>query len=194
MKLKVISGVNITESIKNAIYDIPLDEECFVVVPDRMTLQIEEMLFSLKNISATFNVNVVGLTNLAIKHVGVALNPLSQIEGVMQTKKAIENSQSQLKYFKNSNMYFCREIYKFISQLSSSGVSPEDMVFRGKREILKRKFEDVKIIYSEFLNLTSDREDSSKLVDRLAKTVEESKLFENANFYFIGFDSFTAKH
>ena len=118
MKLKVISGVNITESIKNAIYDIPLDEECFVVVPDRMTLQIEEMLFSLKNISATFNVNVVGLTNLAIKHVGVALNPLSQIEGVMQTKKAIENSQSQLKYFKNSNMYFCREIYKFISQLS----------------------------------------------------------------------------
>lgn len=194
MKLKVISGVNITESIKNAIYDIPLDEECFVVVPDRMTLQIEEMLFSLKNITATFNVNVVGLTNLAIKHVGVALNPLSQIEGVMQTKKAIENSQSQLKYFKNSNMYFCREIYKFISQLSSSGVSPEDMVFRGKREILKRKFEDVKIIYSEFLNLTSDREDSSKLVDRLAKAVEESKLFENANFYFIGFDSFTAKH
>ena len=51
MILKVISGVNITESIKNAIYDIPLDEECFVVVPDRMTLQIEEMLFSLKNIA-----------------------------------------------------------------------------------------------------------------------------------------------
>lgn len=194
MKLKIVSGVNITESIKNAIADIPLDEECFVVVPDRMTLQIEEMLFVGRNISSTFNVNVVGLSNLAIKHIGVALNPISQIEGVLYVKKAIENRREDLKYFKNSNVYFCSEVYKFISQLSSSNVLPEDMTFIGKRETLKRKFDDVKTIYEEYLKLTEDREDSSTLVDRFAEAIENEHLFKNANFYFVGFESFTAKH
>lgn len=194
MKLKIVSGVNISQSIKNAIADIPLDEECFVVVPDRMTLQIEEMLFSGRNISSTFNVNVVGLTNLAIKHVGVALNPISQIEGVMFVKKAIENCSARLSYFKYANMNFCSEIYKFISQLSSSDMSPEDMIFRGTRETLRRKFEDLKTIYSEYLKLTEGREDSSKLVDKFVTAIENRDLFKNTNFYFAGFESFTAKH
>lgn len=194
MKLKIVSGVNITESIKNAILDIPLDEECFVVVPDRMTLQIEEMFFAERNVSSTFNVNVVGLTNLAIKHVGVALNPISQIEGVLFVKKAIENCLGKLTYFKCANMHFCREIYKFIAQLSSSNVLPEDMTFRGKRETLKRKFEDVKNIYAEYLKLIEGREDSSALVDKLAAAIEKERLFESSNFYFVGFESFTAKH
>lgn len=194
MKLKIVSGVNITESIKNAILDIPLDEECFVVVPDRMTLQIEEMLFAERNISSTFNINVVGLTNLAIKHVGVALNPISQIEGVLFIKKAIENCGDSLKYFKNSNMYICKEVYKFISQLSSSDVRPSDMNFRGKRETLKRKFEDIKMIYEQYLNLIEGREDSSSLVDKFVVAIENERLFKNANFYFVGFESFTAKH
>lgn len=194
MKLKIVSGVNITESIKNAIADIPLDEECFVVVPDRMTLQIEEMLFAGRNLTSTFNVNVVGLTNLAIKHVGVALNPISQIEGVMFVKRAIENCSDKLNYFKRANMRFCGEIYKFISQLSSSDVFPEDMIFRGKRETLKRKFDDLKNIYIEYLKLTEGREDSSQLVDKFVAAIENEQLFKNSNFYFVGFDSFTAKH
>lgn len=194
MKLKIVSGANIIESIKNAILDIPLDEECFVVVPDRMTLQIEELLFANRNISSTFNVNVVGLTNLAIKHVGVDLNPISQIEGVLFVKKAIENCKNELKYFKNPNMYLCGEVYKFISQLSSSNVFPEDMVFRGKRETLKRKFEDIRIIYSQYLSIIEGREDSSTVIDKFVSAIENENLFKDVNFYFIGFESFTAKH
>ena len=92
MEIKIVTGANQVEAIKNAIHDLPQNKPVFIVVPDRQTLQIEEMLFDELNLSSTFLINVVGLTNLAIKYAGVELEPISEVEGLMYVKKAVENA------------------------------------------------------------------------------------------------------
>ena len=91
MNIKLIKGINLLESIKSTIKVLPKNEECFIVVPDRATLQIEELLFDTLQIKATFNLNIVGLTNLALKYIGVEYKPISEIESILYVKKSFLN-------------------------------------------------------------------------------------------------------
>ncbi len=194
MKIKIVTGATILEAIDNLLGEIPATEESFIVVPDRATLQIEEMLFDRLKLTSTFNLNVVGLSNLAFRYTGVELNPLSEIESVLFVKKAIENKKENLKYFKSTNINFCKEVYKLISQFKSSGLKPSEIKALSKRLSLQKKTEDMRIIYEEFEALTADRADPSELLDTFAEVIENEKLFSETNFFFTGFDSFTAKH
>lgn len=194
MNIKIVTGANQIEAIENLISCVSNHEESFIVVPDRTTLQIEEMLFDGLQISSTFNINVVGLSNLALKYVGVDLNSLTEIESVLFVKRAIENCKGRLKYFKSTNMSFCKEVYKLISQFKSSGLMPHEIVSRGGGLSLKNKVDDMRLIFEEFERLTADRADPSELIDKFAEVVEGEGIFKNSTFYFTGFESFTAKH
>lgn len=138
MEIKIITGANQVEAIKNTLHDLPRGEEVFIVVPDRQTLQIEEMLFDELNLASTFDINVVGLTNLATKYVGVELQPLSEIESLLYVKKAVENVKQNLCYFKSTNITFCKEVFKFISQLAASGIAPQDISSRQNSPLQKK--------------------------------------------------------
>lgn len=194
MNIKIVTGANQIEAIENLISCVRPEEESFIVVPDRTTLQIEELLFDGLQISSTFNINVVGLTNLALKYVGVELESLTEIESVLFVKKAIENCKGKLKYFKSTNINFCKEVYKLISQFKSSALMPHEIVSRGGSASLKNKVDDMRVIFEEFELLTADRADPSELIDKFADVVKSEGIFRDSTFYFTGFDSFTAKH
>lgn len=181
------------EAIKNAIHDLPQNKPVFIVVPDRQTLQIEEMLFDELNLSSTFLINVVGLTNLAIKYAGVELEPISEVEGLMYVKKAVENVKQNFKYFKSTNINFCQEVFKFISQLSSSAILPQE-ISCSCETALQKKVADIKLIYQEYLNLTSNKTDPNQLLQEFENVVVNHNLFDDAYFYFVGFDNFTLRH
>ncbi len=193
MEIKIITGANQIEAIKNALHDLPQEEEVFIVVPDRQTLQIEEMLFDELKLTSSFNINVVGLTNLATRYVGMELSPLSEIESLLYVKKAVENVKQNFCYFKSTNITFCKEIFKFISQLNSSGIKAED-IYSSKKSPLQKKVADIKLIYQEYEILTTEKLDPNELLQKFEEVVESQSLFENTNFYFLGFDSFTARH
>lgn len=193
MEIKIITGANQVEAIKNTLHDLPRGEEVFIVVPDRQTLQIEEMLFDELNLASTFDINVVGLTNLATKYVGVELQPLSEIESLLYVKKAVENVKQNLCYFKSTNITFCKEVFKFISQLAASGIAPQDICSR-QNSPLQKKVADIKLIYQEYQMLTSEKTDPNQLLQKFEQTIESQNLFANSSFYFVGFDSFTLRH
>lgn len=194
MNIKLIKGINLLESIKSTIKVLPKNEECFIVVPDRATLQIEELLFDTLQIKATFNLNIVGLTNLALKYIGVEYKPISEIESILYVKKSIENLKGRLKYFKSTNINFCKEIYKIISQLKSSNIFSNEIVCKSENAFLQNKMEDLKKIYEEYEILTAEMFDSSDLLDKFIESVNNNQNFKNINFVFVGFDSFTSKH
>lgn len=194
MQIKVITGGCQVEAINNALADIPKGEQVFVVVPDRQTLQIEEMLFDALSITSTFDINVVGLSNLASKYVGVQLQPLSQIQSLMFVKKAIQNVKDKLKFFKSTNINFCKEMFKLISQFKSSSIKAEDIDCAQTLSPLQKKLHDTKIIFEEYQFLTSGYMDAADLLENFNNKILQEGLFSEAYFYFVGFDSFTAKH
>lgn len=195
MKICVSTGATITESIVNLFSTIDPESASFVVVPDRATLQIEELLFDTLKLESTFNIDVVSLSGLASRYVGVNMAGMSAIESVLLVKKAIENKKQDLTYFKSSNINFCKEIAKIISQFKSSSLSSSQIILPSSaRSSLKRKFKDIALIYAEYERLSEGKEDSSDLIDRFSAAITENNLFSGASFYFAGFDSFTSKH
>ena len=182
------------EAISNTLEAVDPEKETFIVVPDRTTLQIEEMLFDKLNLSSTFNLNVVGLGNLALRYAGNLANPLSEIDCVMYVRRAIENKRKEIKYFKSTNINFCQQIYKLISQLKASSIQAKDIQTKTSKKSLELKLQDIKTIYEEFEKLTEQRDDPNELIEKFVREIEQNKLFEDTSFYFVGFDSFTAKH
>ena len=141
--MQIVLGENLTESIENLLEKISPNEKSYIVVPDRETLQIEEMLFSTLNLKSTFNISVVGLSNLALSFIPKPAKSLGEIESVLFVKKAMSIAKEKLCYFKSTNINFCKEIYKFISQLKSSSIKPEQIVPSSNKAALVKKFEDI---------------------------------------------------
>lgn len=189
--IRLVTGASIFEAAKNAI-NLLSSTNTYIIVPDRATLEMEEAVFSALNLSATFNLNVTGLSTLASRSVGK--ENMSEIESVLYVKKAVDNVKDKLKYFKAGNINFCKQLYKFISQFKSSSLGPEDIVCKSDREALKNKFADIKLVYEEFEALTADRSDPSEVLADFAEKIETDQQFKNSDFMFLGFDSFTSKH
>ena len=124
MKLQIVTGSTLYESAENVLKGIDPNDfftQYLVVVPDRFTLQAERLLFKVLNIKSTFNINVVGLSNLAnkvIKEEG--LSQLSELEGVLLVQKIFEEEKDNFEYFAKGNSALYQEIYKTIQQMKSS--------------------------------------------------------------------------
>ena len=191
--IKVVTGASLLEASKNAIKQLGTNNT-YLIVPDRATLVFEELLFDVLQISSTLRYDVCGLSTLVGRYVKKDELAISEIEAVLFVKKAVESVKDRLKYFVSGNINVCKQIYKFISQFKSSSLKPADIVCKSERTSLKNKFDDLKIIFEEFEKLTFDRMDPSTQLDTFAKIIATEKELQEAEFCFIGFDSFTSKH
>ena len=191
--IKIITGASLFQAAKNTIKNLPPDNT-YIVVPDRATLVMEELVFDLLDLKCSFNLNVVGLSTLALRGFQTTKKPLSEMQAVLYVKKAVDNLQGKLKYFQSGNVSFCKQIYKFISQFKSSSLKPQDVVCKSERLNLKNKFEDLKMVYEEFEKLTQESLDPSEVLEHFAEQIPLNEEMLNSHFVFIGFDSFTSKH
>lgn len=195
MKVELITGSTILESVKNTFKNIDVkdvDTEYFIVVPDRFTLKAEDLLFDTLGLSSIFNINIVSLTGLAKQILGKEnIETINILDGVMLIQKAVQNLGDQLVFYKKSTPTFCYELLKNINQIKSCMISPEELLYDGNKEILKKKVQDIQLIYREYQRIRGEKKDSSDLIVECIDNIKSRACFKDKVLVFAGFDSFT---
>ncbi len=187
MKVEVIVGNNLYSVAEAVIGSIEvsnsLELENFVVVPDRFSLLAEKLQFSQNNINSTFNIKVVGISKLAT-YFSPKLKVLSSDQSRVKIYCALKELglQSFLPSFELSS-----QVYKIISQLKSSQISPEEFSVGATNKKLLELF----LIYKKYED-EKELSDSSDVLSNLIQNMDEAKI-SNCNFFFAGFDSLTAQ-
>lgn len=164
-----------------------------VVVPDKFSLQMEKLLLRTLPNKALFNVRVLGITGLAneiLNKLNKSVEVLSTGESLLLTQKAIENVKSDFLTFRKSNISFCHEINKIISQLKSSLVDSDSLNIEAKG-MTGQKYHDIMLIYKEYERLRGEKLDVNTRLSLASNLLLENDIFNNTKIYFGEFDAFT---
>lgn len=195
MKVELVTGSTLYESVKNTFKNIDvkdINNEYFVVVPDRFTLKAEDLLFETLNATSIFNINIMSLTGLAKELLGKEnIETINVLDGVLLIQKAIKNLERKLIFYKNNTPAFCYELLKNINQIKSCMILPEELVYTGNNEILKKKISDISMIYMEYQRLMGEKKDSSDLLIECIDNIKTTSFLRDKTLIFAGFDSFT---
>ena len=170
----------------------------FVVVPDRTTLNVEKRIFESLNLDSTFDIEVITLSKLASRVLGLMPQKLlSKQSGLLFTTKIILNNKHKLKAFTRASEFlgFSENIFETIMQLKSSNISPNE--FKNSKvdnASLKLKIEDIAMLYEAYENeLKNEYIDANTKLSVLINEIPKSEFIKNAHFYFALFDSYTMK-
>lgn len=186
------SLLDATKDMISAIDNSDFSIDHIVIVPDKFSLQAEKLLLTLLPSKALFNVRVMGITMLVneiLSKLNLDSELLSPSESLLLTQKAIENVKDELVTSKKSNIVFCYEINKIISQLKSSLVGFDDLNVDAKG-LTGGKYHDLMLIYKEYERLR-DKDDVNTRLKLATTLLKDSKIFKDSKFYFAMFDAFT---
>ena len=167
-----------------------------LVVPDKFSLNAEQIFMERTGLSSVFNVWITTLSRFVGKVVGdddANFVLLSKNSGTMLVSKIIlENIEKISTYKKIANNYSLAEkMYNVINLLKSSGVRPEELKNNFSNTNFGLKIKDIYLIYSEYekyMNNIADAITRLEIFDAKVKTNNEVK---NSDIYFAMFDSFT---
>lgn len=195
MNLNVVTSGTLYEATKETIKKIDiknLGQKNLVVVPDSFSMQAENLIFDVLNVKSTFNISVVGISRLAgkiLREHNFPFERISGLEEVLLTYKSVKENEENFTYFKNYGIDFCLKVKEILSQFSNCFVKVED-IKPCENKILSRKMEDLKKIYSSYLQNIEGKLNLSKL---LSFFLEKSEFMDlrNYNLYFVNFDSFS---
>ena len=196
MQIKLITGATTFEAAKNTIAQIDAKDTQFlnlVVVPDAFSMQAESLIFDCLNIKSTFNIQVVGITRLASKLLhesNIPYQRISALEEVFYVFKAINMCEDMFLYFKNCDVDMCRKILQLIKQLKACHVKEQQILPVGD-QLLDDKMHDIKLVYSAYQQLLSDKLDMSALLQFFVENAQKNMHLSKINLYFCNFDSFT---
>lgn len=173
-----------------------------LIVPEQFSSQAEYDLIQKTRGKGILNAQVLSFGRLA--HYVFAekgLNkktPLSDIGKSMTLKKILFDNEKELEYFKNSvdKQGFLEQLRLSISELFQYDISLNKLqILKENKELsvgLRRKFQDMYIIYKNYLEfLKSGYLSSDETLDILAEKLESSALMENTEFWLDGFYGFT---
>ena len=186
MNAGVISKINVKDlSFKN-----------LVIVPDRFSLLAEKLIFKTLNIKAYFNIEVMGISDLAnmvFKKLGLNLQFVTKEESKILLRKAMKNLQGKLEFFRGKIATGLIDmLYNSMSILQTNKISAENLEENnfGFGLALGQKLKDLSLIISEYDRLLGDRLDGAKILDTLLDCLKDID-FSSYNLYYAGFDSFT---
>lgn len=200
--LTIVCSPNLLSATKHTIKQIEhtahqLDIEHIIVVPDRFSLQAENLVFDLLNINSTINISVVGISRLAstiLQESGQSSQVLSTHQSVLLVRKVALQQQPNFLFFKKNGVSqaFSEELYATIQQLLSSKVSPQDLIFEHTNQAFKNKMHDISLIMQAYqAEINNKFIDSSQKLELFEKAIPSSQRVKNARYYFCQFDSFT---
>ncbi|MEG1751487.1 MAG: PD-(D/E)XK nuclease family protein [Clostridia bacterium] len=199
--IDVVASQSLFSASKKAIQKIKpfvndLKTEICVIVPDRFSLICEKTIMDVCNVSAVFNVNVMGITRLADKIVSQSqLNPIivSKQQGILLVRKSILNVYKKFVCFKkNLSPSFCEEIFASISQLKANLISPETLKQEIKNEkALSKKLFDLATIYQEYQLQLAGRFDACEFLTLSETLLKNTQNLNNTILIFCGFDAIT---
>lgn len=167
-----------------------------VIVPDRFSLLAEKAVFRVLKIKAYFNIEVMGisdLANLVFKKVGFEAEFVTKEESKILLRKALKNLKNKLEFFRGKiTVGLVDMVYNSMSILKTNQLTPEKISENneGFGKALSQKMNDLAKIMAEYDRLLADRFDSSKVLEKLAENVQNVD-FSTTNLFYVGFDSFT---
>ena len=198
MKIKLIAGETNFQASKNALKQIDISDmtkQNLVVVPDRFSMQAENLVFDTLNIKSSLNIEIVGISRLATKILRsnkIEFKRISSLEEVFAIYESIRELEGDFEYFKKCNLDFCVKILQVIKQFKSCKIRPEQIKSTGET-LLDLKMSDLKKIFIKYEEKLNEKLDLSKVLDFFIEKSDKELDLSNINLFFINFDSFTTE-
>ncbi len=181
-------------AFKKMIKEISESENNIIIVPDKFSLNSEQLFFEENNLTVSFSTQTFSLTKLASKILEKKLVDKKIIDkniSVMIISSILQENLDKLNYFKNIKdiNQFSLDVYNFISQIQSSKIESFN---ENINENLKNKIHDLNLIYNEYIKKQKDYLiDSSFKFDLFLDEIKNSDLIKQTNFYFGMFNNLT---
>lgn len=183
-------------AFKNMIKSINEQENNIIIVPDKFSLNSEQLFFEENNLTVSFSTQTFSLTKLASKILEKKLIDKKIIDkniSIMLISTIINENSQNFKYFKNIKNIneFSADVYNFIAQILSSKVLSFN---ESLPPDLKNKLDDIKLILSEYQKKQKEiLVDASFKFDLFLEEIKNSELIKKTNFYFGMFNSLTTQ-
>lgn len=193
--IEIVNVKNLTTALKGAIDFCRnnIDENIEIIVPDKLSLYMEQYIFDELNIESSFNIKVSTLNRFAKKRIDISYTEISKTGSMVLIHKILNDNIGNLKIIKSKKYSFgyADNIYRTISQLKASRILPDELLELDlKNESLKNKINDIGLIYSEYEKTKAGRLDTSDVFLMSASYIKND--LKDKQILFVGFDDFTS--
>lgn len=181
---------------------IDTDRNVLLIVPEQFNMQTTTELINLHPSHGIMNIDVLSFMRLAYRvfeELGLKQPVILEDTGKgMIVKKVTLDLSNKLSLYRGlvHRQGFIDELKSVIAEFYQYGISPEllDEILMQTQSMprLRKKLEDVKLIYNGFRDFLKDRFImNEELLDLLATVAEDSKVLQGATVAFDGFTGFT---
>lgn len=170
-----------------------------IIVPDKLTLSIEQKLFEYLDIESSFDIEVITLTRLSQKvltELNVEYSPISKIGSIVLMKNILSKHSNELTMFNSPSFSYnySDALFKTLTQFKASQISYLDMNYEDiPFAQLRNKIHDLKILLENYETLKAGYIDSCDRLNLFSTAIHKSDIVKNTHFYFLGFDDFTSQ-
>lgn len=210
MKLRYIlgrSGVGKTHKVYTEIKERLKEDKnnkLILLVPEQFTLQGEADFISKMDLDGIMRLEVLSFSRLGFNVLnevgGMKKATVETIGKLMILRKLLEENLEELQVFKKgfNQEGFLENLCDLISEFKRSGVTAEELEVRinalEKDNMLKRKLQDINLIYKSFGEYLEGRySDQDDRMNLAIEKLEQSKYFEGAEIWIDGFNTFSAQ-
>ncbi len=168
------------------------DVQHVFIVPDRMSVLMEKLIFESLDIASTVDIEVLTLSRLANK-IFNDKTIVSKTTSCMILQKLLRQNKDKLLCFnKNQDNDLAEEIYGTIAQFKSCKVAFDEVEVVAGDDLLKNKLHDIALLYKEYQKALQQKGLLDSL-DRLNLFCDENmkNYAKNKIFYVADFDGFT---
>ncbi len=178
------------------------DNKLFLLVPEQFTLQAERDLIEKQELKGIMRAEVLSFTRLAhrvFSEVGgltkVLINDLGKN---MILRKIADESSKELSMYKSIAKQdgFIEKLSELICEMKQNDVTPIELTMEYNEmeedTILKKKLDDIILLYQGFNNYLKDRYiDNEDNVNLLIDNIDRVEFLEDAEIWIDGFQTFT---
>ena len=172
-------------------------QNIILVVPDKFSMNAEQLIFEYLKTNSLFNVWTTTLSRLEKKVLlgyENGLNVLTKQSGTLLVGKIVlQNADKLLTYKKVCNQFaFAENMFNTINLLKSSGITPDELLLNIDNSNFGNKIKDIYTIYNEYEKaLGKDNLDTVTRYELFDKVSKNNNYIKNSDVFFAMFDSFT---
>lgn len=180
------------------------DNQC-IIVPDQFCHDFDKKLYTFlgaERFNKVYTLSFKGLARILFMKYGDPTrngefaDDFAKMILIYQAVNNVQNQPGGIKYYRTQSNGFAEEVLDIISDMISSGISPEDLTEKSKLfdDRLMYKTSDIAAIYSEYQRLMNEYgfKDNLENTREAAKVANLNGFFKGRNVFIDEFDIFSA--